>query len=642
MPTHEQEKVISYCLENIKRIQAEQNELVQNRRDARKYFMAEPRGDEQKGRSAVVTSDLADSVHWLLPNIMNYIGSASEVVSIEPQSKEDEASAELVYAKVNYDLTKRNNWFLFNYDWVFDSVLYRNGFVKATWEDGGVEESYENVNEAEYLLLSQNPEIEILEERRLNSNLRFLRVRRYTDVGYVKIYNVPPEEIGIPLNTRSISEARFLYHNVRRTKGELLNAYGKEVVDNLENAKSDFSNGISEALEDRLSDVGGKGFFYFQESDEYSIYECYYKDPDTGKAVIATICGHELLKFQENPYNRPPIFTHSAFRLPHRVWGMSLYDLVKDIQNIQTALWRNILDNMYFCNNGRYVVDPIRVEMDDLINNNRPGGIIRTRNSDIDRAVRALEVPSFNPIVISILENVATMREQRSGIPRFNQGITNRSLHRTYRGTAMILSSFSERVGLISKLIVEGISELVNFVVDTNIKFMRKPSSIRIFNKWIDISPDNIRGRYDITVNVGMGNTSREAVINQMQQLLGILKLVVEGRVDIVTPMNIYNVIAKLIETMGQKNVDAFLTNPKETETLRTLLAGIQQAIAQGNQKTALSLLAMLTNKLVINYIPTATAKGEEPPTQPMYPYNPDFLSDEGFNSQEIPFAGTV
>ena len=45
--------------------------LVQKKRQATAYFHGlEPAGSDIKGRSTVVSTDVADAVEWLLPNIV--------------------------------------------------------------------------------------------------------------------------------------------------------------------------------------------------------------------------------------------------------------------------------------------------------------------------------------------------------------------------------------------------------------------------------------------------------------------------------------------------------------------------------------------------------------------------------------------
>jgi hypothetical protein len=77
--------------------------------------------------------------------------------------------------------------------------------------------------------------------------------------------------------------------------------------------------------------------------------------------------------------------------IPHKFYGMSIADTVKDIQLIKSTIMRNLLDNMYLTNNARYAVLAGQVELDDLLTS-RPGGIVRMRAPG---AVTALPTPQI-------------------------------------------------------------------------------------------------------------------------------------------------------------------------------------------------------------------------------------------------------
>src|SRR5204862_4149409 len=45
-------------------------ELSEQRRKALRYYLGEPFGNEQEGRSKVVSTDVADVVEWILPSLL--------------------------------------------------------------------------------------------------------------------------------------------------------------------------------------------------------------------------------------------------------------------------------------------------------------------------------------------------------------------------------------------------------------------------------------------------------------------------------------------------------------------------------------------------------------------------------------------
>ena len=78
--------------------------------------------------------------------------------------------------------------------------------------------------------------------------------------------------------------------------------------------------------------------------------------------------------------------------MPHKFYGLSVYDIISDLQLIKTTLMRNLLDNMYLTNNGRYQVVEGQANLDDLMTS-RPGGIVRVRTPG---AVTPLQTPQLD------------------------------------------------------------------------------------------------------------------------------------------------------------------------------------------------------------------------------------------------------
>lgn len=72
--------------------------------------------------------------------------------------------------------------------------------------------------------------------------------------------------------------------------------------------------------------------------------------------------------------------------MPYKLIGLSIWDQVEDIQRINTAVTRQMLDNLYLANSPQKVVVSGEVNLDDLLNP-RPGGLIRANSLDAVREV---------------------------------------------------------------------------------------------------------------------------------------------------------------------------------------------------------------------------------------------------------------
>lgn len=109
-------------------------ELQEERTRAMRAYTREPYGNEEEGRSAVVSSDVFDAVEGMLPDLIEVFTSSDKAVVFEPVGPEDEESAEQVTNACNYVFYKQNNGFLILYTALKDALLLKTGAVKWFWE----------------------------------------------------------------------------------------------------------------------------------------------------------------------------------------------------------------------------------------------------------------------------------------------------------------------------------------------------------------------------------------------------------------------------------------------------------------------------------------------------------------------------
>ena len=69
------------------------SQLSAGRQKAMDYYMGEPFGNEMQGRSSVVSTEVADTVEWIMPSLLKIFAAGDEYVTFEPQGREDEEAA---------------------------------------------------------------------------------------------------------------------------------------------------------------------------------------------------------------------------------------------------------------------------------------------------------------------------------------------------------------------------------------------------------------------------------------------------------------------------------------------------------------------------------------------------------------------
>ena len=76
------------------------------------YYMARKFGNEDEGRSQVVSTDVRDSVQNVMPSLMRIFTGPDKVVEFKPRGPEDEQVAAQATDYINYIVQEDNNGFL--------------------------------------------------------------------------------------------------------------------------------------------------------------------------------------------------------------------------------------------------------------------------------------------------------------------------------------------------------------------------------------------------------------------------------------------------------------------------------------------------------------------------------------------------
>ena len=82
---------------------------------------------------------------------------------------------------------------------------------------------------------------------------------------------------------------------------------------------------------------------------------------------------------ENEPIEQIPFAMVTAIPMPHRFYGLSIYDLIGDVQEIKTTLLRQTLNNAYLQNNARTVVVDGQANIDDLLTS-KSWGIVRVKS----------------------------------------------------------------------------------------------------------------------------------------------------------------------------------------------------------------------------------------------------------------------
>jgi len=598
-------------------------ELSSQREEAMKYYLGEPFGNEIEGRSEIVTTDVRDTIEYIMPSLMRIFTTHNNVAEFEPQGPEDVQMAQQATDYVNYVFNKQNNGFKVLYDAFKDALISKTGVIKHFWEEK-VEvttETYTNLTEIEYQSILADDELEIIEktenieqEAQADENGMMVspevitydcKVKRTKTDGQVKVLSVPPEEFLISRRATSIEDASFVCHRVKKTASDLiLEGYSPKLVDELPT----YTQSNAEWNEERIARFSfdddsspadeGEGA-----SRKVWLEECYmhidYNNDGIAELRKITKGGNIILDNEE--IDSIPFSTICPLPIPHKFHGMSIADTVQDIQLIKSTIVRNLLDNMYLTNNARYAVLAGQVELDDLLSS-KPGGIVRMRAPG---AVTPLPTPQIQPHAFEMVKYLDSVREERSGVSKMSQGLNPDVLtsHVTSGAISAATESATQRIELIARIFAEtGIKDLFTNIYQLIQRYEDRKKMAYLNGKFVPIDVSRWKEKLNCTVNVGVGSGSQQSKTQTMGAIMQIIQGLVQngGMGSLVTPQNIYNTVSEFIAQSGYKNSDQFISNPAMMPPKPPPEPTLEEKVAQQKAQVELQKLQLQAKELEI------------------------------------------
>ena len=588
--------------------------LVQERSLALDYYNSEPFGNEVEGRSQVISSDVLEAVESVLPSLLRIFTAGDDIVKFEPVGPEDEEASKQATEYINHIIFKENDGWKVFYTWFKDALIQKNGFIKHyyKYEDEFFKESYKGLTEIEYqaLLIDDAVEVvdveEVIEEKMVmteqgemadTQTVFNVDVKRKSSSGKICIENVPPEEMLVSKRTKTLADAPYIAHRLKKTVSDLIaEGYDRKKIEDIPNYANSTWN--EESLSRNLFNEES----YMDESADPSMREVLYYEnyirtdiDNDGVAELLKVCTvgdtNEILHVEEISYI--PFSTITPIINPHRLFGMSVADLVMDIQQIKSVLLRQCLDNAFLMNNSRVLAVDSQVNLDDLLQS-RAGNIVRVKSPN---AVVPLQAQNFMQEGLAMMEKVDQIKEQRSGISRMQQGLdpnTIQKSHTTATGVKEAMASAGQRIETIARVFAEtGIKDLMNCLLKLTTQYQDYKKIIKIRNNYVPIDPREWKNKFNLTINVGLGTGSHEQRLQILGQILGIQEKIMMSGSKLANEQNIYNTLERVVHNAGFKSPQEFFTNPetlppeqpKDPMQENPLLIATQQQIQADREK---------------------------------------------------------
>ncbi len=554
------------------------------RADLLDRYLSEKYGDEVKGRSQFVASDVADAIEAILPDIMDVFTSSEDILEFSPVGPEDELGAKQETQTCSHVFWQENPGFENLYTWIKEALIQQNSYVAYGWVEKRrvTIEKYEDLTPEELVSVlsdlgedyeikeSQGFTIEtddfVFDGQPINVKVRCVKKSKKFEID-----PFPQEDAFItPRWSKVALDGVPLFARRHRDMSEedlMALGFSKESIEALSNGNADEEEADARHHTQDLDESESNTELF----EVYQVWALIDVDGDDISELVEIWCSQDGTSFLEkdgSEYEEVSGINVAAltpYIMPHRHIGRSTTEQVDDIQRVNTVLLRSLFDNMYATNYGRPYFDDNdagEYTFEDLLNPSH-GAPVRTGGAEIEWYTP----PSVAGTVLPVLEKMDNMKEQRVGATRYNQGLDAESLNKTASGMKQIMNASQKKAKLIARTIAEtGLRQLFLGIHRELRSGPVKEMAIRLSGQWVPVQPNTWKYRSDMTVNVGMGRGDRDEVRAGLSALGQIQRELMASPHPILSqmagPEQVWNTVSKVAGTFGIHNLDPFLRNP--------------------------------------------------------------------------------
>jgi len=563
------------------------HQVGSERAESTEYYL----GNEPEGTSSLqsefVSTDVRESVLFMLPSIMRTFFGTKKIVEFVPKGPEDIQLAEQQTDYINYLIREKNPGFQVLYDVFKDALVRKTGFVKVFWDDSvtATTHEYSNIDPQSYQALILDKNVEVIEESATQETITTfdpisgeevtqeipvsydLTIRRLKPKDQVCIESVPPEEILISRHARSIETASYVAHRMIKSVSDLVAmgydleeieeyaGYGGSSLDPESYEEQEARNPFDNMVYPDRNDAGGKDVYYV----EHYLYYDFDGDGIDERIRVCT-AGDGLHVLNVEPWDELPICMFCPDPEPHTAIGSCPADYLKPIQAAKSQIMRDTLDSLGHSIFPRMGIVEGQVNVDDVLNTDI-GQPIRMRAPGM---VQPFAVPFVGKEAFPVLGYLDESKENRTGVSKASAGLNAEALQSTTSAAVTATMSGAQgRVELICRHFAEGgLKAMFKTVNNLVIKHQNAQDVFRLNGKFIPVDPRYWDSDKDMVVNVAISKSSDEEKFQVLSQLASKQEQIMQtlGPQNPLVSMQQYaNTLTRMIELAGFQDAQSFI-----------------------------------------------------------------------------------
>ena len=558
-----------------------------DRAESTEYYLGTEPSSTSSVQSEFVSTDVRESVLFMLPSIMRTFFGTKKIVEFVPKGPEDIPLAEQQTDYINYIIQQKNPGFKVLYEVFKDALVRKTGFVKVFWDDSVMASTHEytDLDPQSYQALILDKNVEVLKEKATKESITTidpvteeeitqeiptsydLTIRRLMPKDQVCIEAIPPEEVLISRHARDLESSSYVAHRMIKSVSDLVAlgydqeemmqyaGYGGSAIDPQSYEEQEARNPYDNMVYPDRADSGGKDVLYI----EHYLFFDFDNDGIDERVRVCTV-GDGLHVLMVEQWDDLPICMFCPDPEPHTAIGSCPADYLKPIQAAKSQIMRDTLDSLGHSIFPRMGIVEGQVNIDDVLNTDI-GQPIRMRAPGM---VQPFAVPFVGKEAFPVLGYLDEQKENRTGVSKASAGLNADALQSTTKAAvSATMSGAQGRVELICRHFAEGgLKTMFKTVNNLVIKHQNAQDVFRLNGKFVPVDPRYWDNDKDIVVNVAISKSSDEEKFQVLTSLAGKQEQIMTTlgpNNPLVNLQQYANTLTRMIEMAGFQDAQSFI-----------------------------------------------------------------------------------
>lgn len=568
------------------------DKLVQNRTEALDYYYGRPRDDDVEGNSRVQSPDVSNMVEAVMSNIMPAF-AGDTLVMFEADGKDDIRQALVESEVVNNQIMERNRGFVAISESIKDCLLLRNGLLKCDVieTEESFSQDYHSIDDVTLALAlmeqreNETKELTTATENKdgsIDAMITTVRISRE-----LLVESVDPTNFLVNSNhdTIFLADARFQAERDYPTRTDLiLEGYKQSIVDLLPAyvTETQLDRIARRRSENEIDQEGSQIDKSMEAVERFTSFLRVDRDED-GVAELHRLVSVGNTLLDDDLVDYSIYVSGSAFINPHQYDSLSLFDKLRNIQDIKTKTLRQWLDNLDANNHVTTVIADGAVNIEDS-KSTRPGKMIRARSVD---AVRELPIADLGSSSRSLLEYADQIRSESGGASLDLQAAGLQLAGETAHGIERQMGSKEQLAAMMCRNIAETMIRSLFLLVHTTMR-TKLPGGIdvRIGNEFVTVNPNEWVSRTRVNVKAGLSIQERAAKKLVLEQIVAKQTELFQSGLDgtLVSMQNYHNALTDWMRASMVDSPERYFLDPM-TEESQKAAEGKKQQRAEAKQE---------------------------------------------------------